>query len=172
MIIFFISSEVSMSCIPAAKSKTVFISLYWNYFAIFMHIYYFFGSAWTLSPTTATINPSSSRRHLPFDSVSTVQRQDVKDDPNEKSNKRYEKLKFLISRDNPTLCILLFYLIFYKPEMYTSSNSFLLIKNNIFSNIVHFNAKLLQHKGAVSFFFWSSKLNNRFTKEGNILAAL
>lgn len=75
-----------MSCIPAAKSKTEFISLYWNYFAIFMHIYYFFGSAWT----TAAINPSSSRRHLPFDSVSTVQRQDVKDDRNEKSNKRYE----------------------------------------------------------------------------------
>lgn len=56
--------------------------------------------------------------------------------------------------------------------MYTSSNSFLLTKNNIFSNIVHFNAKLFQHKEAVSFFFWSSKLNYRFTKKGNILAAL
>lgn len=39
---FVLSSEVSMSCIPATKSKTVFSSLYWNYFAIFMHIYYFF----------------------------------------------------------------------------------------------------------------------------------
>lgn len=49
----------------------------------------FFGSTWNLSLTTAAINPSPSRRHL-LDSVSTVQRQDMKDDRNVKSNKHCE----------------------------------------------------------------------------------